>query len=241
MSLWAMLPEGQQVPPPGVAGKPAILAHRLHLDGGRVDPSTYAGGPIVATTRLVLREIPEASRGARWEDYVAWFPGLQNPRPPDHYALGRQGVLEASWRTNWDDFEESTYEWKSGLDDTFVHPHIPVTSYRGIECAIPLLPGMSDPLHPLTIWWSVLFALSMLARYELVLAASNDSAGQDQAEAVRRLQINAHLTPASQPESAVPEPCSSRLAPLLPLVRLRVAHCAVDPEMAFQRFIDDGS
>jgi YaaC-like Protein len=85
---------------------------------------------------------------------------------------------------------------------------------------------MSDPLHPLTIWWSVLFALSMLARYEpdawadltdvnmsdaanaiehlldatldvvpeLGLAAINDSARQDQAEAVRRLQVNAHLT-----------------------------------------------
>lgn len=80
MSLWAMLPEGQQVPPPGVAGKPAILAHRLHLDGGRVDPSTYAGGPIVATTRLVLREIPEHRAGRAGKTTL---PGSPDSRTQD--------------------------------------------------------------------------------------------------------------------------------------------------------------
>jgi hypothetical protein len=85
MSLWAMLPEGQQVPPSGVPGKPAILAYRLHLNGGRIDPSAYTGGPIVATTRLVLREIPEASRGHAGKTTL--------PGSPDFRTRGRPTTM----------------------------------------------------------------------------------------------------------------------------------------------------
>lgn len=36
----------------------------------------------------------------------------------------------------------------------------------GHRCAYPSLDGTEQPTHPLVVWWSVLFGLSMLARYE---------------------------------------------------------------------------
>ena len=36
----------------------------------------------------------------------------------------------------------------------------------GHVCAYPALDGTARPIHPLVVWWSVLFGLSMLARYE---------------------------------------------------------------------------
>jgi hypothetical protein len=40
--------------------------------------------------------------------------------------------------------------------------------YRGDDerYVYPVLGGSDVPLYPLLVWWSVLFALSMLARYE---------------------------------------------------------------------------
>ena len=40
------------------------------------------------------------------------------------------------------------------------------TSYAGYDMAYPCLDGGDRPLHPLTVWWAVLFGLSVLARYE---------------------------------------------------------------------------
>ncbi|MFD5271521.1 YaaC family protein [Streptomyces sp. NPDC058335] len=38
--------------------------------------------------------------------------------------------------------------------------------YPGGQYFLPVLTGMSRELHPLMAWWAVLYALSMLARYE---------------------------------------------------------------------------
>jgi len=40
------------------------------------------------------------------------------------------------------------------------------TWYRGQQFVFPALGDNSKPLHPLLAWWAVLYALSMLARYE---------------------------------------------------------------------------
>jgi hypothetical protein len=40
------------------------------------------------------------------------------------------------------------------------------TAYRDRNMIFPLLPGNSELQHPLLSWWAVLYALSMLARYE---------------------------------------------------------------------------
>nr|WP_234314451.1 MULTISPECIES: hypothetical protein [unclassified Streptomyces] len=42
------------------------------------------------------------------------------------------------------------------------------TSYRGPtdRFVFPSLGSMASPVHPLLVWWAVLFGLSILARYE---------------------------------------------------------------------------
>ncbi|MFE3412835.1 YaaC family protein [Streptomyces mirabilis] len=40
------------------------------------------------------------------------------------------------------------------------------TWYRGQHFVYPALGENAKPLHPLLAWWAVLYALSMLARYE---------------------------------------------------------------------------
>lgn len=40
-----------------------------------------------------------------------------------------------------------------------------LTLYRGREFAFPVLPGRAEPFHPLMVWFSVLYGLSMLTRY----------------------------------------------------------------------------
>ena len=38
--------------------------------------------------------------------------------------------------------------------------------YAGCRNAYPSLDGSPRPIHPLVVWWAVLFGLSILARYE---------------------------------------------------------------------------
>lgn len=42
----------------------------------------------------------------------------------------------------------------------------PTGTYRGSPVVLPAPPDGSRPMHPLMIWWAILFGLSMLARYE---------------------------------------------------------------------------
>jgi len=52
-------------------------------------------------------------------------------------------------------------DW-SDIDDSARGLH----TYLGTSYAFPDLPGGVVPPHPLVAWWAVLYALSMLARYE---------------------------------------------------------------------------
>jgi len=58
----------------------------------------------------------------------------------------------------------------------------------------PTLPGNSGPLHPLVTWWSVLFALSMLARYQPTNWARSISIDTSpDASALEHLMDTAHV------------------------------------------------
>jgi YaaC-like Protein len=41
-----------------------------------------------------------------------------------------------------------------------------VTRYNGVPYLLPAVRPNDRPLHPLLTWWAILFALSMLARYQ---------------------------------------------------------------------------
>lgn len=40
-----------------------------------------------------------------------------------------------------------------------------LTRYRGLDLVMPSIGGHREALHPLMVWWQVLFALSVLTRY----------------------------------------------------------------------------
>jgi hypothetical protein len=41
----------------------------------------------------------------------------------------------------------------------------PLTLYRGTEVILPAPPGADRELHPVMVWWAILFTMSMLTRY----------------------------------------------------------------------------
>ena len=74
-------------------------------------------------------------------------PHLGVPRSPDDDPSGV--------RSDWGEEEARVRDFLS---------HYP--SLTGYDMAYPCLDGGDRPLHPLTVWWAVLFGLSVLARYE---------------------------------------------------------------------------
>ncbi|MFI9419076.1 YaaC family protein [Streptomyces werraensis] len=51
-------------------------------------------------------------------------------------------------------------------DERLAHLRAMTRSYRGDRYFLPVLPPMKQELHPLMAWWAVLYALSMLFRYQ---------------------------------------------------------------------------
>jgi hypothetical protein len=41
----------------------------------------------------------------------------------------------------------------------------PLTLYRGAEVVLPAPPGAHREMHPVMVWWAILFTMSMLTRY----------------------------------------------------------------------------
>lgn len=56
--------------------------------------------------------------------------------------------------------------WENDSDHKQTIRHGAFTLYRGGRYAFPAMGNDSRALHPLMAWWAVLFALSMLARYQ---------------------------------------------------------------------------
>lgn len=155
IELWAMLPEAQQVPLPGFAGKPLILPVTREHEQAWYDAANIPDGPPV--THIKLHGLCEASLS----DYLTWYPGLGEPRPPDEVRTGRE-CIKMTWVANQNDYDNNWADWYG----YGVSPKLSFMTYRGTECTVPVIAGMREPVHPITIWWSVLFTLSMLARYE---------------------------------------------------------------------------
>ncbi len=64
--------------------------------------------------------------------------------------------VEVWWSTSAADGITMVPDWERRL--TF--------RYAGYRNAYPSLDGSARPIHPLVVWWSVLYGLSILARYE---------------------------------------------------------------------------
>ena len=83
--------------------------------------------------------------------------GWISPTPP--------GGLPAYWMESG----EFMLEWQEPRDQRAQPAHVldgRLTRYRGESLVLPTIAGADQVLHPLMVWWQVLYALSMLTRYE---------------------------------------------------------------------------
>ncbi|MFJ9634874.1 YaaC family protein [Streptomyces sp. NPDC101175] len=100
---------------------------------------------------------------AQHESYVitTWRPGA----PPDYtrYQHGG-GELVMSWLMP--EGVGTGFDGNATSAERVAHLRSMTRGYAGSRYFLPVLGSMKRELHPLMAWWAVLFALSMLARYE---------------------------------------------------------------------------
>lgn len=130
--------------------------------GGRPSLSSRGQKPILITeaykgrydsmyTLSVTPEEPDSVRDVvPYRQYLEGYPALSVwPASVDPRTLG------------WPD---DTMHWRLSEDEwNAIRGRL--TSYRGQLVAYPSIGGTSETLHPLAVWWVVLYALSMLTRY----------------------------------------------------------------------------
>jgi hypothetical protein len=58
-----------------------------------------------------------------------------------------------TWMANQNDYDNGWADWYG----YGVSPRLACVAYRGTEYAVLAIAGMREPMHPITIWWSVLF------------------------------------------------------------------------------------
>lgn len=100
---------------------------------------------------------------ARHESYVTTGPGPQAP-PEYSRRLPGQGEMTINWQmpqgagTGFDGLATGA--------ERRAYLRAMTRSYAGDRYFLPVHPPMKRELHPLMAWWAVLYALSMLARYQ---------------------------------------------------------------------------
>ncbi|MFJ4263439.1 YaaC family protein [Paenarthrobacter nicotinovorans] len=148
-NLWGMLVEPQLHEPLGHTSHPVLL-----VEG---DPTRLAPGQ---QDTISLSSIPGShslSDANEWKAFLRNYPSLSGSH------LSRlTGRSVASGRKRETMSAEVT--WQEGtlkvpLSATYSH-------YRGSKVVLPSPYSGGGSLHPLMIWWAVLFGLSMLCRYE---------------------------------------------------------------------------
>lgn len=164
VDLWAYLPEAADRPAPG--------------DDNRWGPLRLQPGTQVSEFPYHLRALGIWShnwpneqleewvqQGMALNDHVAMALVARYPDAPHPYTRD----LEMQFQTGW--FGERgavlfNVELEHATDTIGQHWFYDTmgTKYRGAQYWFPTVGGQR--LHPLIVWWAVLYALSMLARYE---------------------------------------------------------------------------
>ncbi len=105
-----------------------------------------------------IREIPVEGRPPL-TDFLARYPALRNCRSR------RSSGAELDWAEGENSLK---LEWEL-TEQEAGSQHVAgdrLTCYRGHRRAFPTVGKAAAPLHPLMAWWAVLYALSMLTRYQ---------------------------------------------------------------------------
>jgi hypothetical protein len=97
---------------------------------------------------------------AELASYLAAYPSLIGNRGPSPSATSAGGGTNATARV--------LRRWAMPADDLSAFATARTWPYRGDDerYVYPALGGSDTPLYPLLAWWAILFALSMLARYQ---------------------------------------------------------------------------
>lgn len=157
--LWCLLPQGVRFPLPGMSD-----ARPLHVNVERADVVPHGGlrarvGPLPddVAHRVPAGEDPSEGQDAGWRaererlsQFLSNYPTLAGWRFVT--AEGNPvGIAADGVPLLWDDPK---------LEDRLT------TGYPGGGYAFPRVGGSSEAGDPFMLWWAVLYALSMLARYE---------------------------------------------------------------------------
>lgn len=156
--LWDALPEGQDRPlRPDPERRPVMSFSRLGNAG-----HPYATGVVTGFPRW-LAESTQAAED--FKGFMSAYPhasgysmALSQPgREVPGFVVGDRVALVMHWDTGVRDASDSQQDAR--LADV-------MTTYAGDQYLAPAMPGAGIPSHALMAWWTVLFALSMLARYQ---------------------------------------------------------------------------
>lgn len=157
--LWDLIPEAQDRPVrPQRERRPVLLLRPEYPDPHPLASATVSGFPpylaecedIAAEFKAFMAAYPHA---AGYTMYCAYG----QPDIP-HFEVYSDGItLLMHWETG---IELASWQQRVAKIETFA------PRYDGRYVLLPALLGESRPLHPLMAWWALLYALSMLARYE---------------------------------------------------------------------------
>ncbi|GIG58783.1 hypothetical protein Lfu02_31550 [Longispora fulva] len=161
--LWPLIPESNAVP---LNGSPKFPA--LSFGGGK-EPLEGSG----STYQVPIGFVPDSVRQDIGDDqkklslFLDRYPSLRGYIFPaaDGNPLGWQpddSGKACSLPVYWPHPQQGDPEWGKAARE------LKSFRYRGSVdwWAFPSVGSMAESLHPLLVWWAVLFALSMMARYE---------------------------------------------------------------------------
>lgn len=157
--LWDMVPEAQDRPVRSERERrPVLMLRPEYPDPHPLASATVSGFP----THLAEDEDIAASFKAFMAAYphAAGYTMRCDQARPDHpeFDVWSGGIsLLMHWDTG---IELATWPQRVAKLETFA------ARYNGQHVLLPALADAERSLHPLMAWWALLFALSMLARYE---------------------------------------------------------------------------
>lgn len=164
VDLWAYLPEAADRPAPGDDNRWGPL---------RLEPGTQISDAPYHLQALGIwshnwpnEQLSEwIKQGTTLNDHVAMALAARYPDAPHAAVKG----LEVPFQTDWLGTRGSVlFNVELGRATDAIGQHLFYdtmgTRYRGAQYWFPTLGGQR--LHPLIVWWAVLYTLSMLARYE---------------------------------------------------------------------------
>jgi hypothetical protein len=172
--VWLSLPEGVTVPLQGT--EEAWSAAKLKRADSRGFMAELATFPwdknkVVATLSHLPYELAPLSVDEARRLLFQHYPDLKDFVPVWDEA---GGTLKFGWHTDFRLSLDMAY-WPRNYDHEFAVTGLDILYQGGINLTdvedvfswiLPVIGGNTKTMHPLVMWWAVLYALSMLARYK---------------------------------------------------------------------------